>query len=157
MVLSSLGHVLREQRDASRTPLAPTHEQQQRGYRHSPTHHQSAHHITSHAYAHNTLLRPDGPTARQTVSASSSSVSEPTTSRRACVNILRGRDGKNARTHRKRDYRSAQHNTPHRALAQLALLLLRFHYHYRVRLRARGYIRPVCVALRFILELGVVM
>ena len=115
----------------------------------------SAHNIT-HVRIH-TLLRPDGPTARQTVSASSSSVSEPTTSRRACVNILRGRDGKNARTHRKRDYRSAQHSTPHRALAQPAQLLLRFHYRYRVRLRARGYIRPICIALRCILELGVVM
>ena len=76
---------------------------------------------------------------------------------RALYKTTRRQRRKNAHTHRKRDYRSVQHNTPHRALAQPAQLLLRFHYRYRVRLRARGYIRPVCVALRFILELGVVM
>ena len=153
MVLSSLGHVLREQRDASRTPLAPTHAQQQRGYTHSPTTIISTqHHTRTHTY----LI-----TSRR-------SYSEPDRIRklferlranyvtcRALYKTTRRQRRKKARTHRKRDYRSAQHNTPHRALAQPALLLLR--HHYRVRLRARGYIRPVCVALRFILELGVVL
>ena len=78
----------REQRGASRAPLAPTRAQRPRGYTRSPivaidTHRgrrQQLQMCGSRARIH-TLLRPDGPTARQIVSASSSNGSGPTTAR----------------------------------------------------------------------------
>jgi hypothetical protein len=92
--------VLRERRGANRTPLAPTHAQQQQGYTHSPYYAQTG---PQHATPY-----PRAPRASP--------------------------------SQRKRDYRSAQHSTPHSARAQPAL---HHRAQNRVRLRARGYIRPV--------------
>ena len=124
-------HTPREQRGASRTPLAPMHAQQRRGYTRSPTiavvHQARQLHRAAHTRTH-TLLRPDGPTARQTVSASSSSDSDPTTVR---VELKKGdvRTNRGRSTHRKKDCRSARRSTPHRARAPLALPRALRHYH----------------------------